>query len=608
MRFGRYVGPMSCTLIAFIFSFCISTSISHTTLFEVQAQSVDIPSHQDKYHDLGTNAQNMAKKYRDAIGEKVPNQYIVVLKDDDFLLSTNSPAVEAIKQGAGLRHIFDHALHGFAMKVPNDKVLQAVMKIPEVDYVQPDIKVTAFVQSLPTGIDRADGDLSSTKSGDGSGVVDVDIGIMDTGIDPNHPDLNVYKQVSFVSGTSSGNDDNGHGTAVAGVAAAKDNSQGVVGVAPGARLWAIKVLDSNGIGFMSDLIEGIDYVTQHAKEIEVVNLSFGGDGSSDALHTAIIKSVSAGVTYVTAAGNEAKDASSVIPASFPEVIAVSAIVDIDGKCGAKSSISTTAGKDDTFASFSNYGSVIDIAAPGVLIKTTTKGDSYSSFTGTSAATPHVTGAAALYKSQHPEATPSDIRSALISLGSSPATTCDGNGHGYFTGDRDNNAEPLLYVGKDSSSPLPSQTSCTANLPAKSSVTANGNDAGYPPTNVLDNNRSTRWSNLGIGSWIRADLGSTKNICSIDIAWLKGNERRYNFVISTSTDGTTFTTKFTGTSSGTTLNSERYSFSSTNARYMKVTITGNTVNNYAHITELDIFGPSVDSLSFTSNLTYSGYTS
>ncbi|MDW0199227.1 MAG: S8 family serine peptidase, partial [Nitrososphaeraceae archaeon] len=316
MRFWRNVVPISCTLIALIFSFCISNSISGPTLFEVQAKSVEIPSHQGKYHNFETYAQNMAKKYRDATGEKVPNQYIVVLKDDDILSSTNSPAIEAMKQGAGLRHIFDHSLHGFAMKVPNDKVLQAVMKIPEVDYVQPDIKVTAFVQSLPTGIDRADGDLSSTKSGDGSGVVDVDIGIMDSGIDLNHPDLNVYRQVSFISGTSSGNDDNGHGTAVAGVAAAKDNSQGVVGVAPGARLWAIKVLDSNGIGFMSDLIEGIDYVTQHAKEIEVVNLSFGGDGSSDAFHTAISKSVSAGVTYVVAAGNEAKDASSVIPASF----------------------------------------------------------------------------------------------------------------------------------------------------------------------------------------------------------------------------------------------------------------------------------------------------
>ena len=523
MRFWRNVNPISCTLITLIFSFCISTSISHPTLFEVQAQSVDIPSHQGKYHDLETNAQNMAKKYRDATGEKIPNQYIVVLKDDDILSSTNSPAVEAMKQGAGLRHIFDHSLHGFAMKVPNDKVLQAVMKIPEVDYVQPDVKVRAFAQSLPTGIDRADGDLSSTKSGDGSGVVDADIGIMDTGIDLNHPDLNVFRQVSFVSGTSSGNDDNGHGTAVAGVAAAKDNSQGVVGIAPGARLWAIKVLDSNGIGFMSDLIEGIDYVTQHAKEIEVVNLSFGGDGSSDAFHTAISKSVSAGVTYVVAAGNEAKDASSVIPASFPEVIAVSAIVDTDGKCGAKSSISTTAGKDDTFASFSNYGSVIDIAAPGVLIKTTTKGDSYTSFTGTSAATPHVAGAAALYKSEHPEATPSDIRSALRSLGSSPATICDGNGHGYFTGDRDNNAEPLLYIGRASSS-----SSCTGtNLPI-GGATASGSDTGNPPSNAIDNNFGTRWANPLIGSWIRVDLGSTKSICSVDIAWYNGNQRQVSF--------------------------------------------------------------------------------
>ncbi|MGC1264187.1 MAG: S8 family serine peptidase, partial [Nitrososphaeraceae archaeon] len=553
-------------------------------MFEVQAQSVDIPSHQGKYHDLETNAQNMAKKYRDATGEKIPNQYIVVLKDDDILSSTNSPAVEAMKQGAGLRHIFDHSLHGFAMNVPNDKVLQAVMKIPEVDYVQPDVKVRAFAQILPTGIDRADGDLSSTKSGDGSGVVDADIGIMDTGIDLNHPDLNVFRQVSFVSGTSSGNDDNGHGTAVAGVAAAKDNSQGVVGIAPGARLWAIKVLDSNGIGFMSDLIEGIDYVTQHAKEIEVVNLSFGGDGSSDAFHTAISKSVSAGVTYVVAAGNEAKDASSVIPASFPEVIAVSAIVDTDGKCGAKSSISTTAGKDDTFASFSNYGSVIDIAAPGVLIKTTTKGDSYTSFTGTSAATPHVAGAAALYKSEHPETTPSDIKSALRSLGSSPATICDGNGHGYFTGDRDNNAEPLLYIGRASSS-----SSCTGpNLPI-GGATASGFDTGNPPSNAIDNNIGTRWANPLIGSWIGVDLGSTKSICSVDIVWYNGNQRQYHFVIATSTDGTTFTNKFSGDSSGGTLNSEKYTLASTNARYVRVTVNGNTQNNYATLYELDVFG-------------------
>jgi subtilisin len=453
MGFWKNVGYISGILIALLFSNCILTPMSQNSLFEVEAKPIDKTSLQGKNDGVRTNVFKMANKLREATGEKTPNDYIVVLKDNNFLSSVRSLAGEAKSEGAALRHIYDHSLHGFAIRVPNEKVLEEIMKIPEVDYVQPDVKVKAFVQSLPTGINRVDGDLSSTKSGDGKGAVNVDIGIMDTGIDLNHPDLNVYRQVSFVSGTSSGNDDNGHGTAVAGVAAAKDDSQGVVGLAPGARLWAIKVLDSNGIGSSSDIIMGIDYVTQHAKEIDVVNLSFGAVGKNDALHKAIIKSVAAGVTYIAAAGNEAKDASSVFPASYPEVIAVSAIVDIDGKCGGKSFISTTAGKDDTFASFSNYGPVVDLAAPGVLIKTTTRGSSYTSFSGTSASTAHVTGAAALYKSEHPGATPSNIRDALRSLGSSPATTCDGNGHGYFTGDRDNNAEPLLYTAWASTTEL-----------------------------------------------------------------------------------------------------------------------------------------------------------
>ena len=431
-------------VIALFFSNWILSPMSQTSMLEVEAQQPDITSLQGKIDDLKTNA--LAKKLRYATGENTPNDYIVILKDN-FLSSVRSSAAEAKSEGAALRHIYDHSLHGFAIRVPNDKVLEEILKIPEVDYVQPDVKVKAFVQTLPTGVNRVDGDLSSTKSGDGRGVVDADIGIVDSGIDLNHPDLNVYRQVSFVSGTSSGNDDNGHGTATAGVAAAKDNSQGVVGLAPGARLWAIKVLDSNGIGLSSDIIKGIDYVTQHANEIDVVNLSFGAVGKNDALHNAIIESVAAGVTYTAAAGNEGKDASSVFPASFPEVITASAIVDTDGKCGGISAISTTAGKDDTLASFSNYGPVVDLAAPGVLIKTTAREDSYTSFSGTSASTAHVTGAAALYKSEHPGAAPSDIRNALRSMGSSPATTCDGNGHGYFTGDRDNDAEPLLYTAR-----------------------------------------------------------------------------------------------------------------------------------------------------------------
>jgi hypothetical protein len=591
-RTSPLITILSSTLIVLLFSNWILSPMSQNSFFEAKAQRFDTTSLQSN-DDLRINSHNVAKKLREVTGEKIPNDYIVVLKNNNFLSSVRSLAGEAKSEGAALGQIYDNALRGFSMKVPNHNVLEAIMKNPNVDYVQPDVKVQAFAQNLPTGVNRVDGDLSSTKSGDGSGAVNVDIGIMDTGIDLNHPDLNVYRQVTFVSGTSSGNDDNGHGTAVAGVAAAKDNSQGVVGLAPGARLWAIKVLDSNGIGSSSNIIKGIDYVTQHANEVDVVNLSFGAVGQNEALHSAIIKSVAAGVTYTAAAGNEAIDASSVFPASYPEVIAVSAIVDTDGKCGGISGISTTVGKDDSFASFSNYGSVIDLAAPGVLIKTTGKGSSYTTFSGTSVSTPHVTGAVALYKSEHPGASPSDIRNALRNLGSSPSTTCDGKGHGYFTGDRDKNAEPLLYIASRSSS---APSGCTTNI-AINRVSASGNQVGYPPSNVLDNSLSTRWSNPGLGSWIRTDLGTIKNICSVDIAWWKGNERQYKFAIATSTDGTIFVNKFSGTSSGGTLNSEKYFFPYTSARYVKIIVNGNNVNNYAHITELDVFGASVSNPSF-----------
>jgi hypothetical protein len=132
-------------------------------------------------------------------------------------------------------------------------------------------------------------------------------------------------------------------------------------------------------------------------------------------------------------------------------------------------------------------------------------------------------------------------------------------------------------------------SCS-NLPI-SKVTDNGND-GHLPSNVLDNNLNTRWANVNTGAWILADLGSTKkNICNVNIAWYKGNERQYSFVISTSTDGVSYATKLNTKSSGTTLGSEKYSIPLTNARYVKITVNGNTVNKAASITELDIFSSS-----------------
>jgi hypothetical protein len=130
--------------------------------------------------------------------------------------------------------------------------------------------------------------------------------------------------------------------------------------------------------------------------------------------------------------------------------------------------------------------------------------------------------------------------------------------------------------------------CT-NLPI-STVKANGFQSGNPPQNAIDNNLNTRWSQEGIGSWIQLDLGIQKLICSVDIAWYLGNQRQNNFVISVSSDGTTFNNIFTGTSSGNTLSPENYDFSDVNARYVKITVNGNTQNQWASITENDVYGP------------------
>jgi subtilisin len=434
-----------------------------------------------------------------SVDERIPGQYIVLLDEtkissppnaeisssyskDSGSWSTAADRSSAVREHAesirnrlagqvgadrfSISDVYDASIKGFAISIPDNDptILDLLKKDPRVSVVEQDQRVYSFrithplhtksllittdSQKLPTGINRVDGDLSSTISGNGRGSqVNADIAIIDTGIQLNHPDLNVYRQKTFVAGTSAANDDAGHGTHVAGIAAAKDNSIGAVGIAPGARLWAIKVLDKNGAGSVSDVIAGIDYATAHAKEIDVVNMSFGCECKSSALDSAITKSVSKGITYVVAAGNSKKDASTFTSASNPKVISVSAISDTDGKCGSKGPTSNY-GKDDSFATFSNYGSTVDISAPGVGIYSTFKGSSYKTLSGTSMSAAHVSGAVALYKANvNPSALPDEIMNALRSVGSNLQSVCDGNGFGYFTNDADKFPEPLLYVRK-----------------------------------------------------------------------------------------------------------------------------------------------------------------
>jgi subtilisin len=203
-------------------------------------------------------------------------------------------------------------------------------------------------------------------SGNGSGEVNVDIAVIDTGIDLDHPDLNARNGTNCVSPGAPAEDDHGHGTHVAGTAAARDNDSGVVGVAPGARVWAVKVLNAAGSGTTSQIVCGIDWVTANARTgagIEVANMSLGGQSlfgsfstcssTWDPMHPAICRSVNAGVTYAVAAGNSAANSNSFVPATYAEVITVSALADFNGQPGGGAAATCRADEDDTFANFSN---------------------------------------------------------------------------------------------------------------------------------------------------------------------------------------------------------------------------------------------------------------
>jgi subtilisin family serine protease len=399
------------------------------------------------------NNQNIDNRYLES-NNIIPNQFIIYLQDNKEENNSIDPVEfynsELKDTGTELLYVYYNVVKGLAIKIPNEKVLEQLKNNPLVEYMGNDRKISAFIdthienQIIPESVDRVDGESLNTI-GINSNFVDADIAILDTGIDLDHADLNVFHERSFIPGTINADDDHGHGTHLSGVAAAKDNSFGIVGIAPGARLWAIKVLESSGMGEISTLIKGLDYINQNQNQVDVAVLSLGCECESGALDIAINNSIKAGITIVVAAGNEGKDAGTFTPANNPEVITVSAIADTDGKCGGKGP-STPYGADDMLASFSNYGDVVDISAPGVDIYSTFKSNSYTKLTGTSMAAPHVAGAAALYISLHPEASPNDVKSYLITSGTNFSDLCDGNGHGYFVGDKDNFHEPLLYIG------------------------------------------------------------------------------------------------------------------------------------------------------------------
>lgn len=353
----------------------------------------------------------------------------IVVFQPDFV---NIPAQAAAIRDAGGGVIKPLSLvNGFAAILP-PLAQAALLKRGEVLRVDDDIVITALPKppwaggggggdsgsgqdTLVWGVDRIDAewvwggaesavDVSSSASGEF-----VRVAVLDTGIDLNHPDLDVRGNINFVNPKKSGNDDNGHGSHVAGIIAALDNQTGVIGVAPKAYLYAVKVLDASGSGWLSDLVDGLQWCIDN--RMQLVNMSLGASSDNLTFHQAVTKTYNAGVSMVAAAGNSGTSGLS-YPGRYAETIGVSAT-----------------DQGDNLAYYSSYGPQVDLAAPGSGIYSTYKRGGYATLSGTSMATPHVTGAAALVLHRYGPMTPDQLRAHLKNTAENIGLSSDRMGAG-----------------------------------------------------------------------------------------------------------------------------------------------------------------------------------
>ncbi|MFQ5966403.1 MAG: S8 family serine peptidase, partial [Acidimicrobiia bacterium] len=264
-----------------------------------------------------------------------PLERVIVVLHPEVNLPEDVALQVANVMDGNVGFVYHHALNGFSLELPAAAVA-ALEQSPLVAYVEPDIEVSVVQlgsQPVPTGVDRVEADLNPP-----AGPVDADIAVLDTGIwhGPglsSHEDLNLTVVSDCTDAifypifggcaagpTANFQDEHGHGTHVAGIAAAIDNDIGIIGTAPGARLWSIKVAGADGTALLGSILAGVDLVAANAPEIEVANVSLTMTGSSTALNDALSNATSAGVVFVVAAGNSSADAAGFSPANHPNVI------------------------------------------------------------------------------------------------------------------------------------------------------------------------------------------------------------------------------------------------------------------------------------------------
>jgi subtilisin family serine protease len=358
--------------------------------------------------------------------DTIAGHYLVLLNSNTTVSSSgnNETLAEIVQRKAievmsatgaksgSVYEVYSNALQGFAAKMTKEQA-ELLKKNPDVAVVEPDrtIKLpeetatlpgknssSSLAQTTPWGISRIGG------AGGGTGIT---VWIVDSGVDLDHPDLSVdaIRSRSFLPNISSADDQNGHGTHVAGIINAKNNDIGVVGIAPDSKVVSLRVLDGNGSGSLSYSISAFDYIASRAKVGDVVNYSVGPGSryTSTILDNAVKNVAYRGIKFVMAAGNSADNTAYYSPARLrgTNIFVVSAV-----------------SNSNTFASFSNYGTSVTHAAPGVSIVSTYKDGQYATMSGTSMASPHVAG-------------------ILAAIGKV-------NIDGYCTGDRDGKADPIAH--------------------------------------------------------------------------------------------------------------------------------------------------------------------
>ncbi|MEU8753022.1 S8 family peptidase [Streptomyces chartreusis] len=344
----------------------------------------------------------------------IKDSYIVTLKKNAGLKASSAAGKDLVEEyGGTVKKTFTKALNGYsaALSAAEARRLAADPAVASVEQNQRVRLADTTQTSAPWGLDRIDQaalPLSGTYTYPDSAGSGVTAYVIDTGVRITHQQISGRASYGYdaVDGDTTASDGNGHGTHVATTIAGS-----TYGVAKKAKIVAVRVLDNSGSGTTAGVIAGIDWVTDNHSGPSVANLSLGG-GASTTLDTAVRNSIASGVTYAVAAGNSSANASSYSPARVTEAITVGATTSSDAR-----------------ASYSNYGSVLDIFAPGSSITAGwyTSDTATNTISGTSMATPHVAGAAAVYLASHTSATPAAVASALTGGATAGVVTSPGSG-------------------------------------------------------------------------------------------------------------------------------------------------------------------------------------